>query len=237
MVAHLSYPITIPFTFLCHLSIRPQKEGKLTNPLMAPFSRSISFFLFYSPVFSPLQKKSAAGVASTRSFPLQLHAYPARPHVLCSWRTAVGSIYSGDHPPPPTWTTAWKEPGDRLAHVAWEARQEKGYSPFPFPYSGGCFAPGPWHFNGVHALLDRKDGTGGGCDWSRGAGRVGLGLGRWKRELGIERIREKCCRFVRNTERKLKLDGDGEALRNRVDCDLRNCVLSESGRIRGIRWS
>lgn len=33
---------------------------------------------------------------------------------------------------------------------------------------------------------------------------------------------------VWNTERKLKLDGDGEALRNRVDCDLRNCVLSES---------
>lgn len=185
MVAHLSYPITIPFTFLCHLSICPQKEGKLTNPLMAPFSRSISFFLFYSPVFSPLQKKSAAGVASTRSFPLQLHAYPARPHVLCSWRTAVGSIYSGDHPPPPTWTTAWKEPGDRLAHVAWEARQEKGYSPLPLPlfrrllrartlaFQRGPCTPGPegWDWRGLRLVTRGRKG------W---LGSLEARIGNWK---------------------------------------------------------
>lgn len=92
-----------------------------------PFS-SLSFLFFFFPFprsgsFSPFRKALLVAPVLAPA----LHA--TRPDVLCSWRTAVGSIYSGDHPPPPTWTTTWKEPGDRLAHVAWEARQEKGYSP------------------------------------------------------------------------------------------------------------
>lgn len=149
---------------------------------MAPFSSispfsfsSFSFFSFPLPDRAfPLrgkkkkERKSAAGVASTRSFP-SLHGFP-RPHVLCSWRTAVGSIYSGDHPPPSHVDHGLEGAGRSVSpRKPWEARQEKGYSPpppslhLPLLRSGGRFAartlafqrgpctPGPegWDLEGV----------------------------------------------------------------------------------------
>lgn len=159
---------------------------------MAPFSSispfsfsSFSFFSFPLPDRAfPLrgkkkkERKSAAGVASTRSFP-SLHGFP-RPHVLCSWRTAVGSIYSGDHPPPSHVDHGLEGAGRSVSpRKPWEARQEKGYSPPPLP------PPPPPPFRrplrsqdlgistgSMHSWTGRM-GLGGGCDWSRGRGRVG----------------------------------------------------------------
>lgn len=191
---------------------------------MAPFSSispfsfsSFSFFSFPLPDRAfPLrgkkkkERKSAAGVASTRSFP-SLHGFP-RPHVLCSWRTAVGSIYSGDHPPPSHVDHGLEGAGRSVSpRKPWDARQEKGYSP-PLPPStspssvqAAASQPGPWHFNGVHALLDRKDGT-----W-RGLRLVTRGRKGWRKRLdgssskGLGNI---WCKIVFK-ERILELDGDG----------------------------
>lgn len=114
--------------------------------------------------------------------------------------------------PPPTWTTAWKEPADRLAHVSPGKRARKKDTPPPLPPStspssvqAAVSQPGPWHFNGVHALLDRKDGT-----W-RGLRLVTRGRKGWRKRLdgssskGLGNI---WCKIVFK-ERILELDGDG----------------------------
>lgn len=185
-------PLILPYNNTFHFPlpfVDLSTEGRKTH--QSPHGSFLLIDLFLSLLFPRVfpfaKKKSAAGVASTRSFPLQLHAYPARPHVLCSWRTAVGSIYSGDHPPPPTWTTAWKEPGDRLAHVAWEARQEKGYSPLPLPlfrrllrartlaFQRGPCTPGPegWDWRGLRLVTRGRKG------WL-GSGSLEARIGNWK---------------------------------------------------------
>ena len=96
-------------------------------------------------------------VASTRLLPLPATVNQTRPDVLCSWRTAVGSIYSSDHPPPPTWTT--------VGHDLEGAREVIGASPRslgsapgkrilpPFGQLRSVWLAGPWHFNGVPALF------------------------------------------------------------------------------------
>lgn len=83
--------------------------------------------------------------------------------------------------PPPTWTTAWKEPADRLAHVSPGKRARKKDTPPP----PSLPPPPPPPFRrplrsqdlgistgSMHSWTGRM-GLGGGCDWSRGGGRVG----------------------------------------------------------------
>lgn len=94
-------------------------------------------------------------MTSTRLFPLQPRPGPT--FCVPGERLLVAFIAVIIRPLPRghDWPrSGGSQGGDRRTHVAWEARQEKGYS-----LPSVTRLPGPWHFNGVHALLYRKDGT------------------------------------------------------------------------------
>ena len=148
-----------PFTFLCLGSAieRVHRNPGLTRPLMIPGNGpSVPFSpLLRSNVLPPLVdgwRRAADGQYSLR-FPLQ----PWSP-VSVPGERPVGTIYSGDHPPP-----------SHVDHVGHDLEGARRWSAEPRRLGSSprkkdtpsfrAPAAGPWHLSGVPAPLDRKDGA------------------------------------------------------------------------------